>query len=64
LPKRPRVCFEEWDDPPISAIRWVSELMGIAGGMDVFPDRAVAALATDRIIADPIDVVSSRGPLR
>ena len=32
LPRRPRVYFEEWDEPPISAIRWVSELMGIAGG--------------------------------
>ncbi|HAG45659.1 MAG TPA: cobalamin-binding protein, partial [Gammaproteobacteria bacterium] len=36
--RRPRVYFEEWDDPPISAIRWVSELIGIAGGDDIFPE--------------------------
>src|SRR6185437_4512908 len=35
LPRRPRVYFEEWDEPHISAIRWVSELIGIAGGDDV-----------------------------
>ena len=39
-PRRPRVYFEEWDEPAISAIRWVSELIGIAGGDDVFPERA------------------------
>jgi iron complex transport system substrate-binding protein len=37
LPRRPRVFFEEWDEPHISAIRWVSELVGIAGGDDVSP---------------------------
>ena len=37
LPFRPRVYFEEWDDPMISAIRWVSELIGVAGGEDCFP---------------------------
>ena len=44
LPRRPRVYFEEWDEPHISAIRWVSELVGIAGGDDCFPElaRAVA----------------------
>ncbi len=57
LPRRPRVYFEEWDTPPISAIRWVSELIGIAGGDDVFPQRAAAGLGKDRIIADPMDVV-------
>jgi len=40
LPKRPRVFFEEWDDPLISGIGWVSELIAIAGGIDIFPDRA------------------------
>ena len=40
LPRRPRVYFEEWDEPPISAVRWVSELIGIAGGEDVFAERA------------------------
>ncbi|MBN8509163.1 MAG: ABC transporter substrate-binding protein, partial [Burkholderiales bacterium] len=49
LPRRPRVYFEEWDSPPISAIGWVSELVGIAGGDDIFPARAVAPLARERI---------------
>ncbi len=57
LPQRPRVYFEEWDDPPISAIRWVSELIGIAGGDDIFPERAAASLARDRIVADAGEVV-------
>ena len=56
LPRRPRVYFEEWDEPQISAIRWVSELIGIAGGDDVFPERA-AGLGRDRIVADPLEVV-------
>jgi iron complex transport system substrate-binding protein len=57
LPRRPRVYFEEWDEPQISAIRWVSELIGIAGGDDVFPERAACALGRDRILADPLEVV-------
>lgn len=57
LPRRPRVYFEEWDDPLISGIRWVSELVGIAGGDDVFPERAVCGLGKDRILADPDEVV-------
>src|SRR2546430_4325499 len=40
LTRRPRVFFEEWDEPLISAIGWVSELVEIAGGIDVFPERA------------------------
>lgn len=56
LPRRPRVYFEEWDEPQISAIRWVSELIGIAGGDDCFPELACAALGRDRIIADPLEV--------
>ena len=51
-PRRPRVYFEEWDDPMISAIQWVSELMTVAGGDDVFPERAVMSLGRDRVIAD------------
>ena len=43
LPRRPRVYFEEWDEPQISGIRWVSELIGIAGGEDCFPDCARVA---------------------
>ena len=57
LQRRPRVYFEEWDEPQISAIRWVSELLGIAGGDDIFPERAAANLGRDRIVADPLDVV-------
>jgi iron complex transport system substrate-binding protein len=57
LGRRPRVYFEEWDDPQISAIRWVSELIGIAGGDDVFPELAREPLGRGRIIADPLEVV-------
>ena len=57
FPRRPRVYFEEWDEPQISGIRWVSELVGIAGGDDVFPELAQCSLGKDRIIADPIEVV-------
>jgi iron complex transport system substrate-binding protein len=55
FPQRPRVYFEEWDEPQISCIRWVSELIGIAGGDDVFPELAVCGLGKDRIIADPLE---------
>jgi iron complex transport system substrate-binding protein len=55
--RRPRVYFEEWDEPPISCIRWVSELIGIAGGDDVFPERALCALGKDRILEDPGEVI-------
>jgi len=48
---RPRVYFEEWDDPLISGIGWVSELIAIAGGEDVFPQLATAKAAKDRIVA-------------
>ncbi len=57
LPRRPRVYFEEWDQPMISGIAWVSELIGVAGGVDVFPERAACPLARDRIIAEPGEVV-------
>ena len=60
LPKRPRVYFEEWDEPQISAIRWVSELIDIAGGSDIFAERALSSLARGRIVADPQEVVRSR----
>lgn len=48
---RPRVYIEEWDEPMISGIGWVSELVGIAGGADVFPELAGCDRAADRIIA-------------
>jgi iron complex transport system substrate-binding protein len=57
LPRRPRVFFEEWDEPHISAIRWVSELVGIAGGDDVFPELAVQPLGRNRIVADGGEIV-------
>ncbi|TXH70330.1 MAG: cobalamin-binding protein [Lysobacteraceae bacterium] len=57
LPRRPRVYFEEWDDPQISAIRWVSELIAIAGGDDVFPERALEPLGKGRILEDPDEVI-------
>jgi iron complex transport system substrate-binding protein len=57
LPWRPRVYFEEWDEPMISGIRWVAELVRIAGGDDIFPERAEKSLARDRIIADAGEVV-------
>ena len=57
LPRRPRVYFEEWDEPPISGIRWVAELIRIAGGDDVFPELAQQSLARHRILADPGEVV-------
>lgn len=57
LPVRPKVYFEEWDDPLISGIQWVAELIRIAGGDDVFPERAAESLAKQRILADPGEVV-------
>lgn len=54
-PRRPRVYFEEWDEPMISAIAWVSELIGIAGGDDVFPELAVQRMGRGRVIADALE---------
>jgi iron complex transport system substrate-binding protein len=50
LSSRPRVYFEEWDEPMISGIRWVSELIEAAGGIDVFPEIAMRKNAKDRIV--------------
>lgn len=57
LPYSPRVYFEEWDEPMISGIRWVSELISIAGGEDCFAELANEQSAKHRIIADPMEVV-------
>jgi iron complex transport system substrate-binding protein len=57
LSRRPRVYFEEWDEPQISGIRWVSELVELAGGQECFPELAVQALGKNRIVADPLEVV-------
>jgi iron complex transport system substrate-binding protein len=56
LAQRPRVYFEEWDEPLISGIRWVSELIGIAGGDDCFPELSLQPLGRNRIIADTGEV--------
>lgn len=56
-PRRPKVYFEEWDTPNISAILWVSELIDWAGGDDIFPELAQQSLGKHRIIADPMEVV-------
>jgi len=55
FPRRPRVFFEEWDAPLISGIRWVEELVEVAGGAPIFPELADAGLAKDRIV-DPAEV--------
>ncbi len=54
---KPKVYFEEWYDPLITGIRWVSELIELAGGIDIFSERKYASLAKDRIIADNKEVV-------
>ena len=48
--QRPRIYFEEWDDPLISGIQWVEELVEIAGGDPIFPELRHAKLAKDRIV--------------
>ena len=49
--RRPKVYFEEWDEPLISGIGWVSELIEVAGGIDVFPELRMRQAAKDRIVA-------------
>jgi iron complex transport system substrate-binding protein len=51
LPRQPRVYFEEWDEPMISGLGWVSELVAVAGGVDVFPQLAARKNANDRIVS-------------
>jgi iron complex transport system substrate-binding protein len=58
--RRPTVYFEEWNDPLISGIGWVSELIAIAGGNDAFPELAAHRSAKQRIIADAQEVVRRR----
>jgi iron complex transport system substrate-binding protein len=58
--EHPKVYFEEWDDPMISGIAWVSELIGIAGGIDIFPELAGCKSAKDRIVTP--DAVIARAP--
>lgn len=58
LPVRPKVYFEEWDEPLISGIQWVAELVRIAGGDDIFPELAAQSLAKHRIMADGAEVIA------
>lgn len=60
LRHRPRVFFEEWDDPIISGIQWVEELVEIAGGEPIFPELRRAKLGKDRVV-DP-EAVIERNP--
>ena len=55
--RRPKIYFEEWDEPRISCIRWVSELISLAGGDDCFPELANMPMGKDRIIADDLMIV-------
>lgn len=57
LPRHPRVYFEEWDEPMISGIGWVSELIAMAGGTDIFPELAAQGLAKNRIVSDGNEVI-------
>ena len=57
LPVRPKVYFEEWDEPLITGIQWVAELIRIAGGDDIFPERALEPLAKARILEDAGEVI-------
>lgn len=59
LPVRPKVYFEEWDEPVITGIRWVAELVEIAGGIDLLPARAAEPLAKNRIIADHREIIDA-----
>jgi iron complex transport system substrate-binding protein len=58
--RRPKVYFEEWDDPMISAIAWVSELIDVAGGIDIFAENAACKSAKDRIVT--VDQIIARAP--
>ncbi len=55
--RRPVVYFEEWNDPIITSIQWVAELVEIAGGIDCFPENSTQSLAKNRILADPSEVI-------
>jgi iron complex transport system substrate-binding protein len=58
LPRRPKVYFEEWDEPRISGIQWVAELVRIAGGDDIFPELAAQSLARHRILANDDEIIA------
>ncbi|MFZ2321147.1 MAG: ABC transporter substrate-binding protein [Pseudomonas sp.] len=56
--RRPVIYFEEWNEPLMSGIGWAAEIIEIAGGVDAFPELSVHHNASQRIIADPMEVVS------
>lgn len=58
LPRRPKVYFEEWDEPLISGIQWVAELVRLAGGDDILPELAAEPMAKNRIMADGSRVIA------
>src|SRR5580704_4178272 len=60
LPRRPKIYFEEWDEPMIAGIGWVSELIAAAGGNDIFADRAACKSAKERIVT--VEDVITRAP--
>ena len=55
--RKPKVYFEEWYDPLISGIQWVSEIIELAGGIEIFPENSRQSLAKNRIIENPEEVV-------
>lgn len=59
LGAQPRVYFEEWDEPMIAGLRWVSELIKAAGGIDIFPEASLHKNAKDRIVS-PADVIAAK----
>ena len=56
---KPKIYFEEWDDPLITGIRWVSELIEIAGGIDIFKNKSFEPIAVNRIIKEPNTIVDA-----
>jgi iron complex transport system substrate-binding protein len=60
FPRKPKVYFEEWDEPMISGIRWVSELIEIAGGEDIFSEQSRSQAAGGRVVSDPSVVVEKK----
>ena len=61
LQVKPKVYFEEWNDPLITGIKWVSELIEIAGGIDIFKNKSFEPLALNRIIKNP-DIIVKKNP--
>jgi iron complex transport system substrate-binding protein len=58
--RKPIIYFEEWFDPIITGIQWVSEVIELAGGEDCYPEHAKQSLAKNRIVADPAEVIKKQ----